>query len=335
MRRGFFNKMANAATKYPGFRGNLKWYPEDMIIAPPTAGDYIFVDGNVGASGSGTTWEDAFKTVEEGTTDGGRGDIVMVAPVATNGYYDENVRIGDGTSATEYAKCGMHLMGVTNTIKNVRIKSVDASAELHPYTNVQSVSPTGAALFVNCSGIEVSHLSFDAESAHTGVYWGDGNRPFAYTGQTDTQNGSIHHCTFQFGISGLYYDGSSNDQHCYANHFYKQADQSILISPGGLQQTSRCRIHDNLMIGPENYGIFVYSHAQNKNHIIGPNNVILQQASGTVMTNPIISANGVCSNAVIGNYCATDNNMSLGTYVFAAGNYDGTIAGSATYVFES
>jgi hypothetical protein len=189
---------------------------------------------------------------------------------------------------------------------------------------------------VNCSGIEVSNLSFDAESAHTGVYWGDGSRPFGYTGQTDTQNGSIHDCTFQFGISGLYYDGSSNDQHCYGNHFYKQADQGILISPGGLQQASRCRIHDNLFIGPENYGVFIYSHAQNKNHIIGPNNVFMdQQSDTTTMTNAVICANGTPTNAVVGNYMACVNDNSIGTKSHASGNYDGQQAGSGVYVYES
>jgi hypothetical protein len=314
-----------------------KWFPQDLIVAPPTAGEYIFVDGNVSTGGSGTTWADAYSTIEDATDSASRGDVIMVAPKATNGYYEENVRIpkGDDNTSDEYGLCGLHLMGVTNAIKNVRIKCVTGSSSLHAYSNVNSVSVTGTCLFVSCSGIEVSNLAFHAESAFNGVYWGDGYRPFAYTGQTDAQNGSIHDCTFMFGYDGINYDGSSNDQFCYNNRFYKQGDQAALINPGGLQQTSRIRFFNNFVMGPEDYGVYVYSHAQNKNHTIGPNNVFQDQASGTEMTNPVYLANGTPTNAVIGNYFACENDNAAGTNDQSCGNYDGTTGATVVHVRES
>ena len=325
-----------ADSYYPGMKGQSgKWYPDDLVIAPPTAGKYLFVDGNVSGSGAGNSWEDCYKIVEAATTAGSRGDQIMIAPKATDGYYDENVRIGDGTSATEYAKCGMHVMGVTNGLKNVRIKAVASSDELHPFGSLSGVSMLGAALFVMCSSIEISNLCFDAEGVYTGVYWGDGYRPFSFTGQSDAQNGSIHDCTFKMGTTGLYYDGCSNDQHCYGNMFYKQTDESIYIGPGGLQQSSRVRIHDNFFIGPEDYGVRAYSSAAIKNCTVGPNNVFQDQASATEMTNPVYFTNGTPTNAVVGNYfaCETDNNA--GTNDQSCGNYDGTTGNTVVHVRES
>lgn len=320
----------------PAVKHGARWYPDNVVIAPPSAGDYIFVDGNKSTGGSGNSWADAYSTIEDGTTAGSTGDVIMIAPKDTNGYYAENVRVGPGTSNTadEYGKTGMHIMGVTNNLKEVRISATNtATADKHAYTSLASVSITATCMFITCAGIEVSNLCFDGESTCNGIYWGDGSRPFGYTGQTDAQNGSVHDCTFKMGYSGIDFDGASNDKHVYRNYFYKQADQGIYIGPGGLQQSSRIHVYDNFFTGCENYGVFIYNHAQNKNHCIGPNNVFMDQASGTAMTNPVISANTTCTNAIVGNYMACANDHSMGTNVYGSGNYVGN-SGTAEHVAE-
>jgi len=326
-----------ADSYYPGMKGqSVKWYPDDLVIAPPTAGKYIFADGNQTSSGAGNSWEDSYSTIQAAVDSAARGSQIMVAPVATNGYYSENVIIGDGTSATEYALEGLHLMGVTNALKNVRIKA-SAGTTLRPYGSLAGVSVAGVCLSVCCSGIEVSNLAFDAASTYDGVYWGDGGRftTGAYTGQSDAQNGYIHNCTFMYGYSGIYYDGCSNDQLCENNLFYKQADQGIYIGPGALQHSSRVRVRNNEFNGCENYGVYIYSTANTKDIMIGPFNVFKDQLHGTTaMTASVYSLSDTPTNAVFGNWHATTTMMDLGTHDIASGNFRGKDGATEEYVAE-
>lgn len=321
---------------YPGPRQSARWYPSDMVIAPPTAGDYIFVDGNLSTGGSGTSWEDAFATIQAAVDAASRGDIIMVAPKATDGNYGENVVIGGGSGATsdEYGLCGLHVMGVTNAVKNVRVRAAAASTK-YPYTSLAGVSILGASFLVCCTGIEISNLCIDASGVYTGIYWGDGSRPLSYTGQSDAMNGRVHDCSFKYGTNGIDYDGASSDQHCHNNYFYKQSDVAVYIGEGGLQHSKRIHVYDNLIMGAEDYGVFVYSHAECEDHLIARNIIKDQKTDTTEVTNPVLAAEATKTNAVVGNWCACDNDISVGAKSYTAGNFDGNKAGGGTYVRET
>jgi hypothetical protein len=60
----------------------------NVYAAPLPVGGIWYVDGNMGASGDGTTWPKAFRTIQEGIDAASDGDIVVVA-VDT---YFENIR---------------------------------------------------------------------------------------------------------------------------------------------------------------------------------------------------------------------------------------------------
>ncbi len=111
-----------------------------MIYSQNLSGGYIkqnkwYVDGNINASGDGTTWEKAFKTIQEGINGASAGDVVYIAAL---GYdtdasdpkqYEENLTIA-------YAKHDLKLIGVNSSGTRLpycgpKIKNASAAALLH------------------------------------------------------------------------------------------------------------------------------------------------------------------------------------------------------------
>ena len=68
-------------------------------IAPLTSGGYMYVDGNKSASGDGTSWDNAFITIQEAVTASSARGIILIEPKnmaagATDpGSYEENIVI--------------------------------------------------------------------------------------------------------------------------------------------------------------------------------------------------------------------------------------------------
>ena len=83
---------------YPGPNQGAKWGPQDVIGGPPVRGNYYFVDGSKSTGGSGTTWTDAFSTIQDAVDacTSRNNDVIFVAPPnnATNSNrYPENVTV--------------------------------------------------------------------------------------------------------------------------------------------------------------------------------------------------------------------------------------------------
>ena len=324
--------MQPARNYIPALRYGAKIYPSEMVIAPHTSGKYWFVDGNKSGAGSGTTWEDAFTTIQAAVDVASGNDVILVAPIESDGSYAENVLVG-GTSAKEYANMGLRIIGVGNVVKNVRIRASSATTK-RPFSNLAGTSVLGSCMSILCAGVEVSGFCFDASGNYNGLYIGDGYRINTGYGY-DSMQCRVHDCTFKYGISGITYDGASSDQMCHDNYFYKQSDVGVYIDEGGVQHSQRVHVYNNFFNGPEDYGVVIYNHAQCKDHIIACNVFKDQLTDTTEMTNPVICANATPTNAVVGNWCACDNDCSVGTKSFSSGNYDGYKAGGGTYVSEA
>ena len=85
------------------------WVQGNALTVNP--GNTWYVDGDVNASGTGNSWDSAFKTIQEGVTAAKADDVVYVAAKKITDY------TGDPTAYAEtviipYANAGMALVGV-------------------------------------------------------------------------------------------------------------------------------------------------------------------------------------------------------------------------------
>lgn len=93
--------MTNAKDYIPCLQYGAKIYPENMINSglPLEGGRVIFVDGDKSIGGAGSTWEDAYLTIQAAVDASVAGDAIMVAtktiPVVTTdpASYTENIII--------------------------------------------------------------------------------------------------------------------------------------------------------------------------------------------------------------------------------------------------
>ena len=87
-----------------------------------------------------------------------------------------------------------------------------------------------------------------------------------------------------------------------------------------MQQSSRVRVKGCDFVATQDYGVFIYDHAQNKNHQIGPANTFSDHSSGTPMQS-VLTANNTCTNSLVGNWQATGTEHTMGSHGIASGNY--------------
>jgi len=106
--------MANVKDYIPAFMYGHKVYPENIIspLTPVESGDVWFVDGDKSSGGTGTTWEDAYSTIQDAIDSSGAGDVIYIAGRTHTDYtgdpvsYEENLTI-------PYAKSSLSLIGVS------------------------------------------------------------------------------------------------------------------------------------------------------------------------------------------------------------------------------
>jgi len=87
--------MGNAANYIPAFKMGHRLYPQNMVVAPPTQGNYYFVDGDKSSGGAGKTWEDAFATIQAAVTAASVHDVIFIKAKT----------LATGGTATDYCNC--------------------------------------------------------------------------------------------------------------------------------------------------------------------------------------------------------------------------------------
>jgi hypothetical protein len=90
---------------YPGFKGLMKWGPEDVVQSgvPVESGNIWYVDGDKSSGGAGESWSDAFATIQAAVDACSSGDVIYIAArTITSGAtdpisYEENITISNAT----------------------------------------------------------------------------------------------------------------------------------------------------------------------------------------------------------------------------------------------
>lgn len=100
-------------------RANLKVKDLDVsgaatgnIGVPITNGNCWYVDGDRSVSGNGTTWDEAFITIQEGVTAASSGDVVYVAARTHTDYSGDPVSYAE-TIIIPYATSNLALIGIS------------------------------------------------------------------------------------------------------------------------------------------------------------------------------------------------------------------------------
>src|SRR3990167_4529674 len=166
------------AREYSWIRGNEGTTIDGMpILLRP--GVLRFVDGGVAASGAGTTYDTAYKTLQAAVTGSSRDDTILVRPLAVGTFYTENVTIPSAT------KANLSIIGAGNGKGN----SVYQACTFRGVVAVDSAVIEARSSFLNAE-----NLHFYSRAAQT--------HGFAVIGRWNTGSGlnigsSLINCTFQ------------------------------------------------------------------------------------------------------------------------------------------
>ena len=154
-----------------GGQGRFKSVNTDELYAPfrfmlPTLGqgNVWHVDGNRTASGDGTSWDEAFKTIQEGVTAASAGDTVFVAAKTLTDY------TGDPTSYAEvvtipYAKSSISLIGVSKGRTQGGLPQIKIGTGANPLLTIQAPGCLIANIGLNGHGATGGGILLDDDYA--------------------------------------------------------------------------------------------------------------------------------------------------------------------------
>jgi len=200
------------------------WVQGNALTVNP--GNTWYVDGDVNASGTGNSWDSAFKTIQEGVTAAKADDVVYVAAKKITDY------TGDPTAYAEtviipYANAGMALVGVNRGrtqggLPQIKIGgssttamiTVRAPGCLIANMGINGASSTGGGILLDDDYIAKSAFGTSIINCHL---------KNCKTHATDGTTGgaimwSTHGCAWQVLISG--------------NRFYRNLTDICLIGTG-------------------------------------------------------------------------------------------------------
>ncbi|MDD5110783.1 MAG: hypothetical protein PHI63_06260 [Patescibacteria group bacterium] len=237
----------------PALKYGAKIYPDEIagIGAPLSSGRVIFVDGDKSSGGSGTTWEDAYTTIQAAVTAATSGDLIMIAEktcLAANGLggtatdpvsYTENIVIPDGKSQ-------LSLVGVSRGRTQGGLPQIKVGS-----------TTTSALLTIRSAGCLIANLGFNGAGATGGGILIDDDG-----GATKTAFGTtIAGCHFKNckgttatnaatgGAIQWSANGGGWQAQIIGNRFYKNVGD-IVLKGTGVDVVQDLIIEDNHFSGP-------------------------------------------------------------------------------------
>jgi len=234
---------------------------------PAWAADW-YVDGSVGASGDGSSWAAAFKTIQEGvnTANAAGGDTTNVAA----GVYKEEVTIGKSVTL-QGAKKGVDPRGGARTEGDASESVIDGESTRDHGIYIKGADDANRVTNVVIDGFEIHHATY-------------ANIRLDYANDVTVKNTMVHHCgtnegiktkascdslTFQYVIShdnvgdGMELGGYGT----HTNHavldcdLYDNEDRGLYLDKVDNCRAERCRMYGNQgTVGNEWHqgGIIVY-----------------------------------------------------------------------------
>lgn len=314
--------MGGGDARLRSLRTDELYAPFSYMLPMLGPGDVWFVDGSRGASGDGTSWDDAFKTIQEAVdaSGDGTGDSIFVAPYK----YTENVLVKDHE--------GLLIAAVVPGWPT-RIRASDATTKI-TYTSLSGQSVQGVCFAVLSRGVTIDGFCLDGGGNYAGAYIGDGYR--IDSGYNENAASSrITNCLFLGGgegEEGLTLDGCSDSVIVENNIFSRWDTAAIYISAGGTRTVQRPIIRNNHFIsGASAYGIDMYSHATTVGvQIIG--NTFADYVSEAFTQ--AIRCQGAGVHAIHKNTFACTNKIDASSTDFCSGNFTSSAGNSAAYVEE-
>jgi hypothetical protein len=141
----------------PALRYGHKIYPEDMIqmFSPLSSGKVIYVDGDKSSGGSGTTWDDAYTSIQTAVTAASAGDVILVA---------ERTITALSTDPISYAETII----IPNTKPHLSIIGVSRGLTQGGLPQIKIGSGTTAMITVRAPGCLIANLGINGASSTGG-----------------------------------------------------------------------------------------------------------------------------------------------------------------------
>lgn len=228
---------------------NRDWiFRKSVIFQGGVAGNEVgsgvpwFVNGNLSASGDGTSWSNAFITIQEAVTAASANDVVYIMPKGDDGTGDPNSYAETITIA--YGKENIALIGVSR------------GSTQGGLPQIKKGSGSTALLTIRAPGCLIMNLGFNGSGATGGgiLLDDDGSTKFAFgttiafchfknckgSTATDSRTGGA----IQWGANG-----GAWQTHIHHNKFYKNVGDIVLLGTG-VSIPQDVVIEDNIFEGP-------------------------------------------------------------------------------------
>lgn len=157
--------MRKAKDYFPPVKYGAKWANDDYMLGPVTKGDFHYVDGDIAASGNGSEWTEAYKTIGEAVTALADDDVIFISP-------------------------GTYTTTAVMTITENNVKVIGASGMRSPANVGTNIDNTGSdTLAIDGDSVEITNICFVGDEN----YWmidipGDDSE--------DPSNVWVHDCYF-------------------------------------------------------------------------------------------------------------------------------------------
>jgi hypothetical protein len=216
--------MARLSEFLSALRYGHKIYPEDLVDGgglPLSNSKVLYVDGDKSVSGGGTTWDDAFSTIQEAVTAASAGDVI---------YISERTISVTGTDPVSYAETII----IPNSKPHLSLIGVSRGLTQGGLPQIKIGAGTTALLTVRAPGCLIANLGFNgADSTGGGIKLEDNGTTYVAFGTTIVnchfKNCKAHATNGKLG-GAVYSTGSPWQIRISGCRFYKNVAGIVMVN---------------------------------------------------------------------------------------------------------